>query len=83
MQDFKPTILVSTPSYDPSDFVLGMSTEKWNSIKDNDASIKNASLSFIYQQIIIQFSTSHEDYNIHIPLLAFHLQGIPLLQAYL
>lgn len=27
--------LVSTPSYDPNDFVLGMSTEKWNSIKDN------------------------------------------------
>ena len=29
--------LVSTPSYDPNDFVLGMSTEKWNSIKDNEA----------------------------------------------
>jgi len=29
--------LVSTPSYDPSDFVLGMSTEKWNSIKNNEA----------------------------------------------
>lgn len=29
--------LVSTPSYNPNDFVLGMSTEKWNSIKDNEA----------------------------------------------
>jgi len=29
--------LVSTPSYDPNDFVLGMSTEKWNSIKNNEA----------------------------------------------
>lgn len=29
--------LVSTPSYDPSDFVLGMSTEEWNSIKNNEA----------------------------------------------
>lgn len=29
--------LVSTPSYDPNDFGLGMSTEKWNSIKDNEA----------------------------------------------
>lgn len=29
--------LVSTPSYDPSDFVLGMSTEKWNSIKNNES----------------------------------------------
>ena len=29
--------LVSTPSYDPNDFVLGMSTEKWNSIKNNKA----------------------------------------------
>ena len=29
--------LVSTPSYNPNDFVLGMSTEKWNSIKDNQA----------------------------------------------
>ena len=28
--------LVSTPSYDPSDFVLGMSTEKWNSIKNDE-----------------------------------------------
>lgn len=29
--------LVSTPSYDPNDFILGMSTEKWNSIKNNEA----------------------------------------------
>lgn len=29
--------LVSTPSYNPNDFVLGMSTEKWNSIKNNEA----------------------------------------------
>lgn len=29
--------LVSTPSYNPNDFVLGMSTEKWNSIKDNES----------------------------------------------
>lgn len=29
--------LVSTPSYNPSDFTLGMSTEKWNAIKDNEA----------------------------------------------
>ena len=29
--------LVSTPSYDPNDFVLGMSNEKWNSIKNNEA----------------------------------------------
>ncbi len=29
--------LVSTPSYDPNDFVLGMTTEKWNSIKDNES----------------------------------------------
>lgn len=29
--------LVSTPSYNPQDFVLGMSTEKWNAIKDNEA----------------------------------------------
>ena len=29
--------LVSTPSYNPNKFVLGMSTEKWNSIKDNQA----------------------------------------------
>ena len=29
--------LVSTPSYDPNDFVLGMSTEKWNSIKNNES----------------------------------------------
>ena len=28
--------LVSTPSYDPNDFVLGMSTEKWNSIKNDE-----------------------------------------------
>lgn len=28
--------LVSTPSYDPSDFVLGMSTEKWNTIKNDE-----------------------------------------------
>ena len=28
--------LVSTPSYAPNDFVLGMSTEKWNSIKNNE-----------------------------------------------
>lgn len=28
--------LVSTPSYNPNDFALGMSTEKWNSIKDDD-----------------------------------------------
>ena len=27
--------LVSTPSYNSNDFVLGMSTDKWNSIKDN------------------------------------------------
>lgn len=27
--------LVSTPSYNPIDFVLGMSTEKWNAIKEN------------------------------------------------
>ena len=27
--------LVSTPSYDPNKFVLGMSTEEWNTIKDN------------------------------------------------
>lgn len=29
--------LVSTPSYEPNDFVLGMSTEKWNSIKNNES----------------------------------------------
>lgn len=29
--------LVSTPSYNPNDFVLGMSAEKWNSIKDNQS----------------------------------------------
>lgn len=29
--------LVSTPSYNPNDFALGMSTEKWNSIKNNEA----------------------------------------------
>lgn len=29
--------LVSTPSYNPNDFVLGMSTEKWNSIKNNES----------------------------------------------
>ena len=29
--------LVSTPSYNPNDFVIGMSTEKWNSIKNNEA----------------------------------------------
>jgi len=29
--------LVSTPSYNPNDFVLGMSNEKWNSIKNNEA----------------------------------------------
>jgi len=29
--------LVSTPSYNPMDFVLGMSTEKWNSIKEDEA----------------------------------------------
>ena len=28
--------LVSTPSYDPNDFALGLSTEKWNSIKNNE-----------------------------------------------
>ena len=28
--------LVSTPSYNPIDFVLGMSTEKWNSIKNDE-----------------------------------------------
>lgn len=28
--------LVSTPSYNPNDFVLGMSTEKWNSIKNDE-----------------------------------------------
>lgn len=28
--------LVSTPSYEPSDFVLGMSAEKWNSIKEDE-----------------------------------------------
>lgn len=28
--------LVSTPSYNPNDFVLGMSTDQWNSIKDNE-----------------------------------------------
>ena len=27
--------LVSTPSYNPNDFVLGMSSEKWNSIKND------------------------------------------------
>ena len=27
--------LVSTPSYDPNKFVLGMTTEEWNTIKDN------------------------------------------------
>ena len=27
--------LVSTPSYDPNKFVLGMTTEEWNQIKDN------------------------------------------------
>ncbi|PRR82265.1 penicillin-binding transpeptidase domain-containing protein [Clostridium vincentii] len=27
--------LVSTPSYDPNDFVMGMSTEKWNSLNDD------------------------------------------------
>lgn len=29
--------LVSTPSYNPNDFSLGMSTEKWNSIKDDES----------------------------------------------
>ena len=29
--------LVSTPSYNPNDFILGMTTEKWNSIKNNEA----------------------------------------------
>ena len=29
--------LVSTPSYNPNDFVVGMSTEKWNSIKNNES----------------------------------------------
>lgn len=29
--------LVSTPSYNPNDFILGMSTEKWNEIKDNES----------------------------------------------
>ena len=29
--------LVSTPSYNPNDFALGMSNEKWNSIKNNEA----------------------------------------------
>ena len=33
--------LVSTPSYNPNDFVLGMSTEKWNTIKNNEAKEKN------------------------------------------
>ena len=28
--------LVSTPSYDPNDFTLGLSTEKWNAIKNNE-----------------------------------------------
>lgn len=28
--------LVSTPSYDPNDFTLGLSTEKWKSIKNNE-----------------------------------------------
>ncbi len=28
--------LVSTPSYNPNDFTLGLSTEKWNSIKNNE-----------------------------------------------
>lgn len=28
--------LVSTPSYNPNDFALGMNTEKWNSIKDDE-----------------------------------------------
>ena len=28
--------LVSTPSYDPNDFALGLSTEKWNAIKNNE-----------------------------------------------
>lgn len=28
--------LVSTPSYNPSDFVFGMNTEKWNSIKNDE-----------------------------------------------
>ena len=28
--------LVSTPSYNPNDFALGMNTEKWNEIKDNE-----------------------------------------------
>lgn len=28
--------LVSTPSYNPNDFTLGLSTEKWNAIKDNE-----------------------------------------------
>lgn len=28
--------LVSTPSYNPNDFAQGMSTEKWNSIKNDD-----------------------------------------------
>ena len=28
--------LVSTPSYDSNDFTLGLSTEKWNSIKNNE-----------------------------------------------
>ena len=29
--------LVSTPSYDPNKFVLGMTTDEWNSIRDNGA----------------------------------------------
>ncbi len=29
--------LVSTPSYDPNKFVLGMTTDEWNSIRDNEA----------------------------------------------
>lgn len=28
--------LVSTPSYNPNDFALGMNTEKWNSIKNDE-----------------------------------------------
>ena len=28
--------LVSTPSYDPNKFVLGMTTDEWNQIKDNE-----------------------------------------------
>ena len=27
--------LVSTPSYNPNDFILGMSTDKWNSLNND------------------------------------------------